>query len=278
MKASGSSERVFHLIDRIPKIRYKGGLLLPSKIKGEVIMENIHFSYPSRPDVEVLKGLNLKLAPGTITALVGKSGGGKSTIVSLLEGFYYPTKGKILLDGIDIQNIDPHDLHKHIGIVSQEPILFGTTIANNISYGNHNVSINKIIEVSKLSNSHSFISSFPEGYNTIVGERGIRLSGGQKQRIAIARALLIDPTLLLLDEATSALDSESEFLVREALERLMKGRTVLIIAHRLSTVKNADLVCVVENGKIIEQGTHSQLLFNPSGIYAKLVKRQLQID
>lgn len=274
MKAIGSSERVFELLDREPKVHWKGGRGL-NKIKGELKMENVRFSYPSRPDIEVLRGINLTLDPGKIIALVGPSGGGKTTIVSLLEMFYYPNSGRITLDGYNLRDLDPQNFRKYIGVVSQEPMLFGTTIAKNIAYGIPDVPIEKIIEYSKMANAHDFISTFPDQYDTLVGERGLRLSGGQKQRVAIARALLLDPSILLLDEATSALDAESEYLVQDALDKLMKGRTVLVIAHRLSTVKNADLVCVVDKGVIIESGKHDELL-EKGGLYTLLVQRQLQ--
>jgi len=274
MKAVGSSERVFELLDRTPRVRWKGGIIL-NKFQGALEMNNVHFSYPSRPDVTVLNGVNLSLRPGEVVALVGPSGGGKSTIVALLEIFYYPTKGTITLDGQDISKLDPQVLRNRIGLVSQEPLLFGKNIAENIAYGRPDISRSQIVEAAKVANADQFIMSFPDGYDTMVGERGIRLSGGQKQRISIARALLINPSILLLDEATSALDAESEYLVREALDRLMKGRTVLVIAHRLSTVQHANLVCVVDKGCIVEQGTHDELLTKSKGLYTKLVKRQL---
>jgi len=269
MKAVGASERVFDLIDRVPSVNWKGGKIIEKWI-GHLRLEDVSFSYPSRSDVMVLNGINLELKPGTVVALVGRSGGGKTTIASLIELFYYPIKGRITLDGIDIKTLDPQFLHSKIGIVSQEPLLFGTTIVENIAYGRE-APLEKIIEIAKLANAHQFIQSFPDGYRTVVGERGIRLSGGQKQRVAIARALLTDPRILLLDEATSALDAESEYLVREALNKLMQGRTVLVIAHRLTTVQNAQQVCVVDEGKIVERGTHQELLDNPDGIYRKLV-------
>eukprot|EP01119_Soliformovum_irregulare_P011065 TRINITY_DN2746_c0_g1_i5.p1 TRINITY_DN2746_c0_g1~~TRINITY_DN2746_c0_g1_i5.p1 ORF type:complete len:568 (+),score=139.29 TRINITY_DN2746_c0_g1_i5:47-1750(+) len=225
MKALGSSERVFELLDRKPKVHWSGGMQL-EKIQGNLRLENVHFHYPSRRDVEVLKGVNLELNAGQVVALVGPSGGGKTTIVSLIEMFYYPTEGSITLDGRNIKTMEPASFRRHIGIVSQEPLLFGMSIAKNIAYGKPDVSMDTIIQYAKKANAHEFISAFPEGYDTIVGERGLKLSGGQKQRVAIARALLMDPTILLLDEATSALDSESEYLVKDALDKMMTGRTV----------------------------------------------------
>uniref|UniRef100_A0A7I4FKY5 Uncharacterized protein n=1 Tax=Physcomitrium patens TaxID=3218 RepID=A0A7I4FKY5_PHYPA len=241
MKAAGASRRVFQLLDRVSSMSKAGDAKpLGKDEEGEVKLENVWFSYPSRPKDLVLKGVNLTLKPGAKVALVGPSGGGK------------------------------------ISIVSQEPTLFNCSIAENISYGlKDNVKHEDIERVSRMANAHEFVSKFPEGYETQVGERGVRLSGGQKQRIAIARALLMDSRVLLLDEATSALDAESEFLVQDAMDRLMKGRTVLVIAHRLSTVQSADTVAVIADGKVAEQGSHFELL-KSNGLYAALVRRQLQ--
>jgi len=276
MKAIGASQRVFELTDREPEIRYSGGYT-SNKLSGDISLSNVHFTYPSRPNQQVLKGLDLKLNPGNVVALVGPSGAGKTTIANLIEIFYYPTSGTVTLDGKDLKDFDPGWVHEQIGIVEQLPTLFATTIAKNIAYGLDNVPMDKIIQAAKEANAHDFISNFSEGYDTLVGERGVRLSGGQKQRIAIARALLKDPSILLLDEATSNLDSQSEHLVQEALDRLMKGRTVLVIAHRLSTVRNADNIVVMSEGKIAEQGTHQELM-TQNGIYVQLVSRQLKSD
>jgi len=207
-------------------------------------LKDVSFRYPTR-DALVLSNINLTLKPGKVVALVGPSGGGKSTIVSLLERYYDPEMGTIFLDGVDIRSLCPHWYRKHIGIVSQEPILFAKSIFANICFGVESASDEQVQAVSKAANAHGFISEFSEGYQTQVGERGVKLSGGQKQRIAIARALLLDPKMLLLDEATSALDAESERLVQDAIDRAMTNRTVLVIAHRLSTVRNADLVVVI---------------------------------
>jgi len=243
---------------------------------GEVTLENVSFSYPSRPDTNVLNGINLTLSPGRVVALVGPSGAGKSTVTHLIEQFYIPKKGRIMFDGIDIRNLDVRFLRHMIGLVSQEPVLFATTIAENIKYGmSREVSQEEIEHAAKLANAHQFIIEQQDGYNTMVGERGIQLSGVQKQRVAIARAIVKNPLILLLDEATSALDAESEHLVQDALDRLMKGRTTLVIAHRLSTVQDADLVCVVDKGTIVEQGTHYELMAM-GGMYKQLVSRQLQ--
>jgi len=284
MKAVGASDRIFKIQDRVPEVKFTGGDTL-SEVKGYITFENVSFSYPTRTNVEVLKNINLSLKPHTTIALVGHSGGGKSTIASLIEMFYYPTKGIIKLDDHDIKDLDPKFLRKNIGLVSQEPSLFATTIRENILYGCDDTDFEspeekeeRILQAAKQANAYEFISEFPEKFNTIVGERGVRLSGGQKQRVAIARALLKNPKILIFDEATSALDSQSEYLVKEALDTLMtqkQGRTILVIAHRLSTVKNADIVCVIESGEMVEQGTHNELL-EKGGLYKQLVSHQLE--
>jgi ABC transporter fused permease/ATP-binding protein len=272
MAATGAGRRIFEILDRKPEI-LRGGVTLPM-VKGSLQFERVHFSYPSRPDMEVLSEVNFTLEPGEMVALVGASGSGKSTIASLISRFYDPTSGVIRIDGQDLRDLDAGWLRRQVGVVSQDPVLMSTSIAANIAYGHKNATLADLESVAREAHAHGFIQGFPEGYETLVGERGVQLSGGQRQRVAIARAMLKNPKLLILDEATSALDAESEHLVKEALDRLMKGRTTLVIAHRLSTVRNADRILVLDAGKIVQMGTHDSLVAKKDGVYYKLVYLQ----
>ncbi|CAM6010259.1 unnamed protein product [Sphagnum balticum] len=267
--------KMFEVIKRIPVIdasNMKGKVL--NNLKGEIELCNIEFTYPTRPDVKIFEDLNLTIAAGTTVALVGESGSGKSTVVSLVERFYDPISGQVLVDGVDIRLLQLRWLRQQVGLVSQEPVLFGTSIQENIAYGKEDAKEEEIQAAAMLANAFNFISQMPEGFNTQVGERGIQLSGGQKQRVAIARAILKNPRILLLDEATSALDAESEKIVQEALEKVMVGRTTVVVAHRLTTIRSADLIAVIERGVVVETGTHEELLSNPDGAYSQLVHLQ----
>lgn len=279
VRGTGAAARVMEYINHKPEMRLTGGSRIPHyALLGELEFHNVGFAYPSRPDCEVLSDVSLKMPPCKIIALCGLSGSGKSTMASLIERFYDPSQGKITLDGKDLRGLDPSWLRERvIGFISQEPVLFNTTIMENIRYGKPDASYEEIVKAARLANAEDFILSFPEGYQTIVGERGTSLSGGQKQRIAIARALIKDPAVLILDEATSALDAESERLVQDALDHVMVGRTVLVIAHRLSTIQNADVIAVISNGKVAEVGTHYELK-RANGIYADLIRRQALIN
>lgn len=245
-----------------------------SKVEGEIKFKNVMFSYPSRPNVLIFTKLSLDIPPGKVVALVGGSGSGKSTVISLIERFYDPLSGQILLDGTDIRQLHLKWLRQQIGLVNQEPALFATTIRDNILYGKNDATNEEITRAAKLSEAINFISNLPDRFETQVGERGIQLSGGQKQRIAISRAIVKNPSILLLDEATSALDAESEKSVQEALDRVMVGRTTVVVAHRLSTIRNADVIAVVQNGAIVETGSHEDLISTPNSAYASLVQLQ----
>lgn len=274
-KAIGATERVFELLDETPeKINSDRDLATIDKIKGNVTFKNVAFSYHSRKEIKVLKDVSFTANFGQKIAIVGPSGTGKSTIASLLLRFYTIDEGEILVDGKNIYDFDLEHLRGNMSIVLQDVILFGGTIRENIAYGKPNATEEEIVTASKQANAYNFIESFPEKFETIVGERGIKLSGGQRQRIAIARALLKNPSILILDEATSSLDSKSEKLVQEALEILMEGRTSIIIAHRLSTIRSADQILVLDNGKITEQGTHQELIALENGIYKNLSNLQ----
>ncbi|XP_071152978.1 ATP-dependent translocase ABCB1-like isoform X2 [Mytilus edulis] len=272
--ARGAAEKVFEIIEQKSEIDFsskEGGIL--EKVEGNISFKNLYFTYPARPDVQVLRGLSLDVRKGQTVALVGSSGCGKSTGIQLLQRFYNPEKGEIFLDNVNIKDLNVNWLRKQMGVVSQEPVLFATTIADNIKYGRINVTQAEIEQAAKMANAHDFIKQLPKGYETLVGDRGAQLSGGQKQRIAIARALVRNPKILLLDEATSALDNESEGIVQKALEKAQEGRTTIVIAHRLSTIRNADVIYAIDQGVIKESGTHGELM-EKKGLYHQLVMLQ----
>lgn len=274
-KAVGATERVFELLEETPEeINAKHRTTPIEKIKGNVTFKNVAFSYPTRKEVKVLKDVNFTAGYGQKIAIVGPSGAGKSTISSLLLRFYDITSGEIIVDEKNIYDYDLEELRGNMSIVPQDVILFGGTIKENIAYGKPDATDEEIRLAAKQANALNFVEGFPEKFETLVGERGVKLSGGQRQRIAIARALLKNPSILILDEATSSLDSESEKLVQEALEVLMEGRTSIIIAHRLSTIRNADKILVLDNGKISEEGTHQELINLENGIYKNLSNLQ----
>lgn len=273
MRSLGAAEKVLALIDRVPAMPLSGGLR-PERCRGEVRYEAVRFAYPGRAEVEVLQGVDLTVAAGEVVALVGPSGAGKTTLGALLCRLYDPVAGRVVLDGKDLRELDPGWLRSQMGVVPQEPVLFSASVEENVRYGRPGASAEEVVAACRGAHAHGFVSAFPEGYRTRVGERGLQLSGGQRQRIAIARAILKDPRILLLDEATSALDAESESLVREALSSLMRGRTTLVIAHRLSTVATADRVVVVDGGRVVEVGPHAELL-RQAGLYRRLVEKQM---
>ncbi|KAK3165165.1 hypothetical protein QOZ80_1AG0029750 [Eleusine coracana subsp. coracana] len=267
--------RLFETIERKPEIDSSDtSSMILEDIKGDIELKDVYFRYPSRPDQLILDRLSLQVASGTTMAIVGESGSGKSTVISLVERFYDPQAGEVLIDGINIKNLRLNWIRGKISLVSQEPLLFTTSIRDNILYGKGDATIDEIKRAAELANAANFIDKLPNGYDTLVGQRGAQLSGGQKQRIAIARAILKDPKILLLDEATSALDVESERIVQEALNRIMVERTTLVVAHRLSTVRNVDCITVVRQGKIVEQGPHDTLVKDPNGAYSQLIRLQ----
>jgi ABC-type multidrug transport system fused ATPase/permease subunit len=278
-RAIGATERLMDIMDEpIENIGLQDeGKLTGFKMKGEVVFDNVSFAYPSRKEIEVINNLSFSVKPGETVAIVGPSGAGKSTLTQLLLRFYDPVSGAILIDGKKSDEYQLTELRSQMALVPQEVLLFGGTIRENIEYGKHGATDEEIIEAAKKANAHDFIMSFPDKYNTMVGERGIALSGGQRQRIAIARAVLRNPAILILDEATSSLDSESERLVQEALDKLMHGRTSFVIAHRLSTIRNADTILVLEKGKLKESGSHEELMNISDGLYRSLSKLQFEL-
>ena len=274
--ALGGTERIREILNEHVEVQAPLTVVRP-KVNGHIRFDDVYFEYPSRPEMAVLKGIDLDIKPGQKIALVGQSGSGKSTIASLLMRLYPWQKGRITLDGQDIQQMDLSSYRSVYALVPQEVLLFGGSIRENILYGYPQASEKELLDAARTSNSLEFIQSFPEGFETIVGERGIKLSGGQRQRIAIARAVLRNPDILILDEATSSLDAESEKVVQEALERLLEGRTAIIIAHRLATIRNVDCIYVLDEGKVVEKGTHEELNMKEDGIYSALARLQFDI-
>ncbi|KAF3608115.1 hypothetical protein DY000_02047172 [Brassica cretica] len=275
VKGTQALRSVFRVLQRETEIHPdKPNSILVTQIKGNIEFRNVGFVYPARLDIPIFQNLNLKVSAGKSLAVVGPSGSGKSTVIGLIMRFYDVNYGKLCIDGEDIKTLNLRSLRKKLALVQQEPALFSTTIHENIKYGNENASEAEIIEAAKAANAHEFISRMEEGYKTHVGEKGVQLSGGQKQRVAIARAVLKDPSVLLLDEATSALDTTSEKLVQEALDKLMKGRTTVLVAHRLSTIRKADTIAVLHKGRVVEKGSHRELVSKSDGFYKKLTSLQ----
>ena len=274
-EAAGASRRVFEMLDATSDVHAPERPVALGAVRGEVAYEAVRFRYGDRGDAWVLDGIDLVARPGEVVALVGPSGAGKRTLVTLLPRFFDPIEGRVTLDGVDLRDLEPHALRAHVGVVPQETLLFSGTIADNVRYGRPDASDDEVVAAAVAANADGFVREFPDGYATLVGERGVKLSGGQRQRIAIARALLKDPRILVLDEATSSLDSESEALVQAALDRLMEGRTTFVIAHRLSTIVDADRIVVVDAGRVVQTGRHADLLAK-GGLYRALYETQFR--
>ncbi|MEZ5014565.1 MAG: ABC subfamily B transporter ATP-binding protein [Chitinophagales bacterium] len=273
-KTVGASERIFELLGEESETEIHAQHEHKPKLQGEITFENVQFAYPTRPDAIILNNMNLHIRPGEKIALAGHSGAGKSTVAQLILQFYHPQSGEILMDGKPSLVYPVQELRANMAVVPQEVLLFGGSIRENIAYGKITASEEEIIEAAKKAHAWEFIARFPEGLETVVGERGIKLSGGQRQRIAIARAILKDPAILILDEATSSLDAESEKLVQDALEKLMLGRTTIIIAHRLSTIRNVDRILVIQDGAVAEEGSYVELSAKTGGIFHNLLQLQ----
>lgn len=276
-ESTAAASRVFEIIDEPITIKNKPNAIPFTSFNDKIVFDKVSFHYDINHKY-ILKDISFEVKRGEIAALVGPSGAGKTTLVDLIPRFYDVTEGAIFIDGIDIRDYDLRSLRNHIGIVTQDPILFNDTVRNNISYGMEDAAFEEIVEAAKAANAHDFILELPQGYDTIIGERGLKLSGGQRQRISIARALLKNPPIMILDEATSSLDSESEILVQGAIENLMKDRTTFVIAHRLSTVRNAHKVIVIDEGKIVQMGTHAELIQDIEGLYYRLYTIQFRLS
>ena len=273
-RAAASAHRIFEVLDAEPAIFSKTGAASAADLQGGIEFRDVTFSYDGVR--KVLKNINLKIAPGEMIGLAGPSGGGKTTTINLICRFYDVLEGSILIDGIDVRDYNLAELRSRIGIVLQEPFMFRGTVAENVAYGRPDAPLEDIITAAKTANAHDFILAFPDGYDTIVGERGHTLSGGELQRVSIARAILNNPKVLILDEATSSVDTETEKLIQEALDRLVADRTTIAIAHRLSTLRKANRLVILEKGELKEVGTHEELAAKPDGIYAKLIRMQTE--
>jgi len=275
-RATSSAHRVFEVLDSEPEVRDLPDAVRLEPVQGRVSFENVTFAYDGVR--QILRGITFDVAPGELIGLVGPSGGGKSTVVNLIARFYDPTGGAVRIDGIDLRGVDSGHYREQIGMVLQDPYLFHGTVVDNIRYAMPHATPSAVVAAAKAANAHDFICKLAQGYDTVVGERGHTLSGGERQRISIARAVLHNPRILILDEATSSVDTETERQIQEALERLIKGRTVFAIAHRLSTLRRASRLFVIEKGRLAEAGTHRELLGKPNGIYRKLYEMQLQLQ
>jgi ABC-type multidrug transport system fused ATPase/permease subunit len=288
-EAIAAGERIFEMIDEVPEIKDAPDAIALERIQGDVVFEDVHFSYDADGcaaggdgsaaavrNEEVLRDINFHMKPGEVVALVGPSGAGKTSIANLLCRFYDPTHGRVLVDGCDLRALQLGSLRRHVAVVLQDTFLFNASVRQNLLYGKPDATQEELIAAARAAYAHEFISQMPEGYDTEIGERGVKLSGGQRQRLALARAILADPRILILDEATSSVDAEAEYLIQQALEQVMIGRTSLVIAHRLSTIRNADKIIVVDEGRIREVGNHDELL-NRGGLYSQLYQRQLEL-
>jgi ATP-binding cassette subfamily B protein len=275
-RAASSVQRIFEVLDTEPVIYSRSGAVKVERIQGRIELRDVSFSYDGIR--KVLRNVNLKVDAGTMVGLAGPSGGGKTTMVNLICRFYDVLEGQILVDGVDVRDYDVESLRRKIGVVLQEPFLFHGTVGQNIAYGHPEATMERIIESARAANAHDFIVGFPDGYDTLVGERGHTLSGGERQRISISRAILNNPTILILDEATSSVDTETEKLIQEALARLVANRTTIAIAHRLSTLRRANSLIILDKGEIKEQGAHDELAGKEDGVYAKMIKTQTEMQ
>jgi ABC-type multidrug transport system fused ATPase/permease subunit len=273
-EAIAAGERIFELLDETMEVKDAPDAVELPVIRGEMIFERVYFKYGSGD--QVLHDVSFSMAPGEVVALVGPSGAGKTSIANLICRFYDPVKGRVVIDGYDLRDIRMNSLRRQVAVVLQDSFLFNNTVAENLHYGKPDAARNELIAAARAANAHDFILQLPDGYDTEIGERGVKLSGGQKQRLALARAILADPRILILDEATSSVDAEAEFLIQQALERVLENRTALIIAHRLSTIRNADKIIVLDRGRIAETGSHEKLMLN-GGIYHQLYQRQMEL-